>query len=442
MTTNSISLYRQPNKTIPKIISLTEYAFCYIAIIYFSSVYGSIVTYFAGQSANFQISSLLRYLVILVSFCLIVCRWKLSLSVAKRGILLWVFIGWTVLSMLWSETPEGTYLSIRGLLLPVVLFAIYFSSRFSLKEQIKILTIFFFIASLLSIATVFAIPQVGRHPITEFDGAWRGLFGHKNGLSGFMTLTLVLFLCSLLGNEPESEKNFPQQFSWIGIVLIEAMILASTSKTGLFLSLFMIIFLLFYKQFRWYGTRSMLMLSSLIIIVLTAGTMLSSNWEPILAGIGRDPTLTGRTNIWQGAVEYWFDKFWAGYGLDAFWDQTLPYSETLGMAVTGVRRITYMVPNSHNGFLDTALALGFIGLTLFLVTLFLGYKRAFRSAYLLPHSHLLFAASFMVFYTFLNCVESLILNRVGFFFMLYMTVYLSLLCPEREIGSYERDDYS
>lgn len=433
MTIHAIAQYRPQNETIPKVISYAEYAFCFIALSYFTGVYGATVTYFAGLGTSMLIGSLLRYLVIFTSFGLLAFRWQLSLAVAKRAVLLWVLVGWSCLTLFWSEQPEITYLSIRGLVLPVVLFALYFSSKYSLKEQVKILTIFSFIASFLSLIIVFALPAVGRHPLSEFEGAWRGVFSHKNGLSAFMSLTLVLLLCSLLGKEPESQKNMPQRVAWVGVIFIQAMILASTSKTGLFLSVIMTTFLLFYTGFRWYGARSVLLLSLGAFVLMAALTLVGTNWEPILTGIGRDPTLTGRTDIWQGAINYWLDKFWFGYGLDAFWDRSSPYSQIIGMQVTGVRRVTYLVPHSHNGYIDTALATGFVGLSLFFLTLLQAYKRAFRSAYLLPHSHLLFAACFLIYYTIFNGVESSIVNRVGFEFMLYMTVYFSLLLPEREL---------
>jgi O-antigen ligase len=433
MTSNAIAQYRPQNKVLPKLMTLAEHAFCYVALVYFTSAYSNLVSYFAGEGASLLLGSLLRYGVLLGSFILIVFRWQLSVQVAKRGVLLWLLVAWAMLSWLWSESPGTTYLSIRGLLLPVVFFGLYFASRFSLKQQLKFLTIFFAGASLMSFFVVFAFPDLGRHPMTEFNGAWRGLFGHKNSLSNYMTLTLVLFLSSLLGKESEKEKIFPQKITWTGIVLIQFMILASNSKTGLFLSIFMIGFLLFYHRFRWFGNRSMLSLSFGLLVILTVVTIVGVNWATFWTAIGRDPTLTGRTEIWGGAIGYWFDKFWTGYGLDAFWDKRLPYSQTLGMAVTGVRRLVYTVPHSHNGYLDMVLALGFVGISLYLLTLAKAFQRAFRYAYLLPHSHLLFAVGFLVLNTTFNFVETNILQLVDFGFLLYMSIYLSLNLPEREL---------
>ncbi len=437
MTTNTIAQHRPRNDSIPKIISRAEYAFCFIAIGYFTSIHTQLATYFIGDSITSIITSLLRYLVIFVSFGLLAFRWKSSLAIAQRAVLLWGLIAWSSLSYFWSELPEVTFLSLRGLLLPVVLFSLYFSTKYSLRQQVKILMWFFSIATFISFFLVFALPEIGRHPITQFDGAWRGLFGHKNGFSAAMALTLTLFLSALFGKE--KNKIIPQQIAWAGVILTLLLILASTSKTGLFLLIIMPLFLLFYKRFRWFGSRSVLAFNIMTMLTITAVTIIGLNWEPILNTIGRDPTLTGRTEIWKGALGYWLDKFWLGYGIDAFWESSLPYSETIGMMVTGARRVTYTVPHSHNGYIDTLLALGFIGFALFLLTLLGSYRRAFRSAYLLPYSHLLWTVGFLILYTISNFSESHVLNRTGFNFMLYMTIYFSLLYPERELKKLDED---
>ncbi len=435
MVTSSIRQY-ETQDSFAKLFTVAEYAFCFIALLYFTGAYSSITSYFLGRSIAISLESLLRYLVIPFSFGLIIFRWQLSFVVIRRAVLMWLLLGWTILSYFWSAVPEITYLSMRGLLLPAILFALYFSSRFNLKDQIKILTIFFFLVSFLSLIVVFAVPAVGRHPMSAFDGAWRGLFGHKNRFSRYMLVTLILLLSSFLGKE--SNKVIPQRVALAGAIFIQLMILASTSKTGLFLSIVLFSFLFWLRGYRWHGLRSILKLTLSAIVTATVVVLVTSNWNALLLGIGRDPTLTGRTLIWSEAISAWFDRFWIGYGLDAFWDVSLPFGQQIGMAVTGVRRLGYVVPNSHNGYIDTVLALGFVGLVLFLLTLLSSFNRAFRSAYIFPGTNFLFASSFLVFYTIQNFTESVVLNVVDFQFMMYCSVYFSLLLPEREFDSLDQ----
>jgi hypothetical protein len=201
MTTFAIE--KQPSKPsfIATLIPKAEFAFCIMGLIFFSGAHNALTDYFLGESIGGLIGSLMRYLVILISFSLLVWRWPLTISVARRGLWIWVLFILQALSYFWSELPEWSYLSIRGELLPMALFGLYFGSRYSLKEQLKILIFFLSGSALASFLVVFLLPEIGRHPATEFEGAWRGIYGHKNGLSAFMSLTVLGFLSILLGRD-------------------------------------------------------------------------------------------------------------------------------------------------------------------------------------------------------------------------------------------------
>jgi len=93
----------------------------------------------------------------------------------------------------------------------------------------------------------------------------------------------------------------------------------------------------------------------------------------LLGAVGRDPTLTGRTEIWSLVLSLhtnpWigtgFESFWLGNRLKAVWDyfQNFPINE------------------AHNGYLEIYLNLGWAGVSLLAVLLLTGYRRvstAFR----------------------------------------------------------------
>lgn len=85
----------------------------------------------------------------------------------------------------------------------------------------------------------------------------------------------------------------------------------------------------------------------------------------ILAGLGRDATLTGRTDLWNDAlamktnpfIGVGFEAFWLGDRLAFFWDKH------------------WMHPTEiHNGYLETYLNFGIIGLSILIMVIIKGFK--------------------------------------------------------------------
>lgn len=428
MTTLAISKAPRKGHGIATALKYGEFLFTILGLIFFTGLQVHVADYLVGESLQGTLSSLIRYSVIIGSFALLFLRWKQSLFVAQRARLLWLLIILDAASFFWSELPGWSYLSIRGELLPMVLFGLYFGSQYRLREQLRILAIFFILSAVGSFLVVFLLPQVGLHPVAEFDGAWRGLYGHKNGLSAYMSFGALAFLSILLS--PEKEKVLNPKLVWFGLILTVTLIIFSTSATGLLMMMFLLAVLLIYRRYRWRGKRSILALNLGIGASVIAIILVILNWNSILANLGKDPTLTGRALIWQNSVSFWLDKFFLGYGRDAFWNPDLPYAYQIGSKIA----FNYLPPHAHNGFIDTALEVGFIGLGLFLIGLFLTLVRGFRMAYIRPQAPLLWAVGFLCLLVLFNFVESAVLRRANLFFVIYIALYLSLLLPERELA--------
>jgi O-antigen ligase len=91
---------------------------------------------------------------------------------------------------------------------------------------------------------------------------------------------------------------------------------------------------------------------ALVAFVMILGTMTPFVSGSTVAGftsaLGRDSTLTGRTDIWAGLLPSVQRQPLLGCGFGAFWD-----SQT-----TAIHRVN----EAHNGYLDVLLQLGFVGL--------------------------------------------------------------------------------
>jgi O-antigen ligase len=91
--------------------------------------------------------------------------------------------------------------------------------------------------------------------------------------------------------------------------------------------------------------------------------------------LGKDRTLTGRTDLWAVAISMIEHRPWLGYGYSAFWRDGAPGPAAAFWAAVGWR-----TPHSHNGFIDLTLDLGLLGLLLFLTGLVTATIKAFGRA--------------------------------------------------------------
>src|SRR5437773_12489899 len=86
--------------------------------------------------------------------------------------------------------------------------------------------------------------------------------------------------------------------------------------------------------------------------------------------MGRDPTLTGRTQIWHLVLSMTTNPL-LGTGFESFW---------LGPRLQKIWSIYWWRPNeAHNGYLEVFLNLGWVGAALLAVVLITGYRRVFEA---------------------------------------------------------------
>jgi exopolysaccharide production protein ExoQ len=88
----------------------------------------------------------------------------------------------------------------------------------------------------------------------------------------------------------------------------------------------------------------------------------------ILQSLGRDPTLTGRTDIWKAVLAMHTNPV-IGTGYESFW---------MGSRLQQVDQMTEKgIQEAHDGYLEVYLNLGYAGIALLAGIIILGYRNAF-----------------------------------------------------------------
>jgi O-antigen ligase len=112
-------------------------------------------------------------------------------------------------------------------------------------------------------------------------------------------------------------------------------------------------------------------------------------------------TFTGRTEIWEVCLKYFFEEPILGYGYNTFL--------TPKMTIIISQEVGWVPGSPHSGYLDLALGLGIIGLINFLIILI--YAIALSLKHIKLNIYTAYTASILIWLAFNLITEALILSR-------------------------------
>jgi O-antigen ligase len=352
-----------------KLSGILERVFVVSALLLFA---GAFVTFLGGKTEGTTTSPLLlaAYVAVYgIAFLLLAVRLRRPVYLATREPLLLLLVGIAVISVLWSVAPEVT-LRRSFALLGTTLFGVYLAMRFSVSELLRLLAWAVGIAALLSTVVALALPVYGTD-----DGAWQGIFRQKNVLGRVMGLGGLVFLLLAV-----SARRY-RWFGWVGFGLSVILVVMADSMTSLAVLLILPVLLPVCGALRWnYG----LAVPFFIVVFLLSGvaiTLLLNNLELVLAAVERDETFTGRSYIWNPVLDKIWERPLLGYGYGAFWQGWEGESAHVLVRINMTQwlsKASSLPDHSHNGFLDLWLDVGLLGLSVFVVGVFLALLRAIQ----------------------------------------------------------------
>jgi O-antigen ligase len=193
---------------------------------------------------------------------------------------------------------------------------------------------------------------------------WTGVTGHKNLLGRLCMISIFFLLWALYQRwRKRSSLEEVESYAFADVTVLALatyLLIGSNSATSLATLLVGIAAFLGLSWFR----KSQLTvpragLLALVVILVSYGVSIpylgGSDVASFTSFLGRDNTLTGRTEVWAAVLPAIDRRPLLGYGFGSFW--------------TDARRDQYDIPTAHNGYLDVMLELGQVGLVLFTVWL-------------------------------------------------------------------------
>lgn len=331
-------------------------------------------------SALFQLVSSSIYL---ASMVIVVARgfppW--GFTILRRAWPLLLLTALTLASVLWSQDPGPTLRRSIALIL-CTWFAFYIVLRFNPRSFIDLLVIAFGVLLVVSVLAA-AIPGQGITSGGAYEGAWRGLTGNKNELGRVIGLAVALLpAAAVIGL-----TNRPRSALLIGVAAIPVLLL-SRSATSLMaavlgVGLGGVVYVLFGGRIGRIRLRAELRVTLGVIAVVSGLALFTVAWTPLLLALGRDPTLTGRTKLWDWALSMNQDRQLLGSGYRSFWiDKNTRYfflAFAWNKDGEGERSDSFSGPtHAHSGYVDLILELGYVGLSVFIVTVLSGLVNLHR----------------------------------------------------------------
>ena len=280
-----------------------------------------------------------------------------GLIALRPAVLVRAWPAWLILAVLvlqafaskwWSIDPGVTQRRVIAMAISSA-FAIYLGVAFTGRHLPRMLMLASLIMGLGSLVMVFANPAIGVHQI-ENAGLWRGLWYEKNQMGLVMSAGAVAAAACLASGD--QRRLLPA----ITLAVTTLLVLATQSKT----SLLCLLLGVGAVGGLWAMRRGGAAFSIVAVwfgVVLTAGGAYVFITDPamVLQALGKDPSLTGRTDIWEALMREVSERPWTGFGYQAFWGKD-------SVPAAFIRAETqWPVPSAHNGWIDLLIQLGWPG---------------------------------------------------------------------------------
>jgi len=332
-----------------------------------------------------------------------------------------VILTFAALSTLWAVDFQ---LSVRrtGALVFTAMFAVWFVESFRVRTLMNLLVAALLLVCLASFVAIFALPEFGIHQDVEktFAGAWRGVYMHKNDLGILVALAILVFVVQAL-----LRRRF-RLFYVICIGLAAVLTIGSQSAQAVVLAILCAgtaVLAVFLRQ-RTPAERAMalLFLIPFSFVVYVVSEYLSAQ---LLLTLGKDPTLSARTEIWEVVLKGLEGHLLLGGGYGTGWalvdDPVLQYfGREMGHA--------------HNGFLQLTIDIGIAGMLLFTAVFIYTGVLAFTQFMRGRHTEFAcFWLTYQVFFLVGNMANSFVLEYNSLATVLFVVALRLLQTPQASI---------
>lgn len=353
-------------------------------------------------SLGFQIFGSAIYMIALI---VLLPRYSDVIALVIRNKALAIFVGFILVSALWSELPAVT-MRRSAALVGTTIFATYLAVRIKPSEFLALLAIALGFVAIESLLLVFLVPEYAVHSRSNV-GAWSGALGQKNIFGRTMVLSMLVMWAVL----PQGRAYKP--IIWSLFFLSLFLVVMSESRTSWIVAVGLLLSLPFLRYLR--GARVVMTMRLVVVAIVGlggVGYLVLQFADDGLALLGRDATFSGRTDIWTAAINVGLRSPMLGSGYRTFYTSGLTNRVQIG--------------NGHNSFLDIWLELGTVGLVLFIASLVVAVSRVLNRLTQSDDRRGLWYVMFMIFMMVFGMAAQVFPDHGTIPWVMYVTIILYL----------------
>ena len=321
------------------------------------------------------------FLLIALAICVLVIRGFNWGGFFARNIFLVAFLFFALVSVLWSDFPFVSFKRWFRDLGNYLVILVVVSDPNPLEAARTLLRRFCYLLVPLSILLIKYFPYLARqYEVWTGNVQFVGAATSKNMLGAVCLISGIFFFWDTVARWSERKER---RNKWIirlnAVFILMTMWLlnlssSATSKVCLVIGCAVIV-AAYSGVLRRHPALLKVSIPTIFCLYLTLAFGLGLNGQ-LAAQLGRDPTLTDRTIIWNTLLNVHTNSL-IGTGYESFW---------LGPRLQQVWQVVAGINEAHNGYLDIYLNLGFIGvlfLVAFLIASYLTIWKKFAASHAL-----------------------------------------------------------
>lgn len=314
-----------------------------------------------------------------------------------RHLLLLAILGLAVVSVAWSVEPSVTQL--RSLMfLTTAGVGWHLGSRFTLAEQLDIVIATGAVAVGSSIVALVAWPEAAKST-NGVLGEWSGVYVNRN-LFALVLCTTLLAVLLRWGSADRARRLAMGALAVLAVWLLWRSG-ARTGPVSLAAAVVVIVLAILVRQLLVRRDAAPLLSAGAMLAAGVAVMVMAARAEDLaLELLGREPTLTRRTDMWRIDRDLIAVRPWRGWGFEAIW----AHQPAIDYAAPRFFAYPYQ---AHDGYYEMALSLGRIGLFLLLALIVVTLVRAVALAWADSRAVALWPLGIATFAVAANISESL-----------------------------------
>lgn len=309
-------------------------------------------------------------LTVLLGLCLYVLsrRWKRAKSILLANAAILIFFGYCLVSLLWCDYPFVSFKRWIRSIGDIAVILVVLTETNWLDAFKWLFTRIAYVLVPLSIVLIRFVPSLGRAYSRGGAPEWTGVGTDKNALGMLCMIYGVALLWQGISiyRTRGSTRTRKLRATVVALLMVLYLLLVVNSQTAL--ACFLMASLLVAMISFGFRNRKLVTLVAVSMLAVSFCVLFLGIGGGALSAIGRDATLTGRTDVWKVVLPYATNS-WIGAGYENFW---------VGQRYQLFQQLLGGLNQAHNGYIEVYLNLGWIGLALLGGVIVAGYRNIMR----------------------------------------------------------------